>query len=629
MKFYLKYICLSVILSFLFQGCISDEIVQKQSPEDLSIRIFPRINAANSNNRVLGNSFEAYDEIGLYVVPYTTESSQSGDIETSGYAQNMPYRLSGNSWQPISGKDILWPGVKKADIYGYYPYDASQVAPGNYQFQVKKDQREHTDYSRSDFLWTKVPALSPTKNVELIFSHILSKVNINIHSTQDGLIPDPNNIKVTITGVQTKGLINIGNGTVTGDMDTALSEVICRKQNATADGFDASFTGIIIPQVTSENKKLILIEFDGLNFYYSPTESLSFQKGTTKTFNIIINNWGISVTVDAINNWDDGGELNGNITNPAPRVLDISSIDWTASNVHHIYDNNALIGQACKEYIYQNGNVDIPAIVIYPLGTDGRVDLGKGFVAQVFNRTINTNNQFEPNMNQIHGGTVSFGQDNTLLSYQPGTFPLITKVQIVSADNISVAEDNSIPVLSTRSYTLSDVDGNVYPIVKIAAQYWIRENLKVEHYLDQSPIQMFYYNNNSEAYKNIFGGLYTWSSTVDERGVAPEGWHIPTEEEWWSLRNYLYPNPATKLKMPGLWSVTGNADNVTGFSGLPGGRKTNTDTFNEIYDYGQWWSATSKSTSDAWRVYFSSGAAIGSGNLSKAYTQSIRLLRDY
>jgi uncharacterized protein (TIGR02145 family) len=109
-------------------------------------------------------------------------------------------------------------------------------------------------------------------------------------------------------------------------------------------------------------------------------------------------------------------------------------------------------------------------------------------------------------------------------------------------------------------------------------------------------------------------------------------WHLniltcrtnPVDE----LRDYLYPDPAPKLKMPGLRSIAGNANNVTGFFGLPDGHKTNTNTFNEIYDYEQWWSAASKSTAEARRVYFSNGTTIGSENPSKAYMQSVRLLRE-
>src|SRR5688572_21874913 len=93
--------------------------------------------------------------------------------------------------------------------------------------------------------------------------------------------------------------------------------------------------------------------------------------------------------------------------------------------------------------------------------------------------------------------------------------------------------------------TVTDADGNIYRTVTIGDQVWMAENLKVTHYKNGDAIAVVssdtawshllsgaycHYNNdinNTAAY----GKLYNWYAINDSRGIAPEGWHIPTEEE--------------------------------------------------------------------------------------------------
>lgn len=102
--------------------------------------------------------------------------------------------------------------------------------------------------------------------------------------------------------------------------------------------------------------------------------------------------------------------------------------------------------------------------------------------------------------------------------------------------------------------TLTDIDGNVYKTVKIGDQVWMAENLKVTHYRDGTPIPNVtendnwqelvgvgaycYYNNDSSTAK-IYGALYNLAAIQDGRTLAPEGWHIPTDDEWKEMEMVL------------------------------------------------------------------------------------------
>lgn len=624
MKNLLKIILFIFPLVFAV-SCSDDD----NEPVNGYIRFSSKID--RSETRISGD-FANGDHIGVYVVPYGDGNTTPGAIWESDYAVNIDHVNNNGSWQVASGGLLFWPGNRHIDVFAYYPYNASLTGtdPRIYDFDIRSDQQTQENYDNSDFLWASNLNLSPTSEVPLLFYHRMSKVNINIRYEVENTDEWIQTLAVSMLNINPGATVNLESGSAVSRENASLVNINPFRHTGTIPDYDVSMTAIIPPQTFVSGQRFMQITIRGINFYYVPQEPLVFTQGTSKNINVTINAQGIEISVSDINEWDDGEIINGNIGESVPRVLDISAIDWTESRVHYIYDDGVLIGQVCREYIYRNSpRVDIPAIVVYPLGTEGRMDHTKGFVAQVFNRTPTSGDQYTVNTANIHGGSVSFADNNTFTAYDEGDQSLINKVEIVSADNIH-SSNSPIATLTTQPYTLIDVDNNIYPIVKIGTQYWTMENFRSEHYINGTPLEVYYYNNDRETYRPLLGGLYTWYTTTDANGFVPAGWHMPTYDEWWSLRDYLAPDPATKLKRPYLWQSLTNADNVTGFSGLPGGRRTNTGTYNEIYQYGQFWSDQSNSTADAWRVYLTTGSAsIGNGNLNKNYTQSVRLIRDY
>ena len=141
------------------------------------------------------------------------------------------------------------------------------------------------------------------------------------------------------------------------------------------------------------------------------------------------------------------------------------------------------------------------------------------------------------------------------------------------------------------TYTLKDYDGNYYHAVKIGNQTFTVENLKVTHYRNGDPIQnitgnmdwhnattgAYCYYNNDTALGRVYGALYNWYALKDPRGLVPQGWHVPTYDEWETLDRYLEPHSlhvGGKLKETGTkhWKAPNTgATNSTGFTALPGG----------------------------------------------------------
>ena len=95
--------------------------------------------------------------------------------------------------------------------------------------------------------------------------------------------------------------------------------------------------------------------------------------------------------------------------------------------------------------------------------------------------------------------------------------------------------------------------------------------------------------------KSPFGKLYNWYAVNDPRGLAPEGFHIPSSSEWEILINYLggYKVAGRKMKKNGLKSSEINctdATNSSGFTALMSGYRDNND-IQYLGSTGYWWTS--------------------------------------
>lgn len=155
--------------------------------------------------------------------------------------------------------------------------------------------------------------------------------------------------------------------------------------------------------------------------------------------------------------------------------------------------------------------------------------------------------------------------------------------------------------------SVSDIDGNVYGVVRIGDQCWMDANLKTTKYRDGVAIPKvddgwdwwhlnsgaFCYFDNSQSNGTIYGHLYNWYA-VSSNQLCPEGWHVPTSSEWSKLEEYLGgPSIAGgKLKEEGIdhWRDPNEAaNNETGFTALPGGYRSSTGGFYAIVYNGYFW----------------------------------------
>jgi len=167
---------------------------------------------------------------------------------------------------------------------------------------------------------------------------------------------------------------------------------------------------------------------------------------------------------------------------------------------------------------------------------------------------------------------------------------------------------------------VKDINVNEYKTVKIGDQEWMASNLNVSMYRNGDTIPevkdpvvwknlttgAWCYYNNDPALSKVYGKLYNWYAVNDPRGLAPEGWQIPSNIEWFVLVTKLGGpvSAAGKMKATGFWQK-GSATNSSGLSLLPGGGRYRLAGFGYKGVVGCWWSATENVSKDVWTVRIS------------------------
>ena len=212
-------------------------------------------------------------------------------------------------------------------------------------------------------------------------------------------------------------------------------------------------------------------------------------------------------------------------------------------------------------------------------------------------------------------------------------------------------------------------DGQVYKTVVIGEQTWMAENLNFMPASDssRSDLSFFYPRTSCYARKDSnctkYGRLYRWSSAMDSigeystdgkgcgyrrycerfgriRGICPEGWHLPSEDEFTDLLKRVAPYGRSNVGVPdwrdagfplmvkGEWNEK-EATNSTGFSALPAGLRNFYGRYGHIGKQAYFWTSTE---SNGWAatslIFYPGGTLLLERAGEKRLGQSVRCIKD-
>ncbi|MDB5228685.1 MAG: hypothetical protein JWN78_2878 [Bacteroidota bacterium] len=199
-------------------------------------------------------------------------------------------------------------------------------------------------------------------------------------------------------------------------------------------------------------------------------------------------------------------------------------------------------------------------------------------------------------------------------------------------------------------YIAKDVDGNIYDTVVIGTQTWMVQNLKVMHFRNGEAIAndtgvavwtalttpaWCYYKNDST--NNIpYGKLYNWFAVNDPRGLAPEGWHVPSDSEFVTLENYLGGVAVCGGKMKERDTTHWHSPNVAatdsvGFKAVGAGDMFETCCYGFGWkgEFCMWWTTTEINVMTArFHRLTRQDGSIFKSNGGKTYGYSVRCIRN-
>ena len=184
--------------------------------------------------------------------------------------------------------------------------------------------------------------------------------------------------------------------------------------------------------------------------------------------------------------------------------------------------------------------------------------------------------------------------------------------------------------------------------VTICSQVWMQRNLDVTTYRNGDPIPevsdptqwsnlttgAWTYVNGDPSTNATYGKMYNWYAVNDPRGIAPVGWHIPTKAEFTTLANclggeYIAGGPLKTAGTTDWMSPNTGGTNSSGFSALPGGKRSILGAFNSFGTQASFWTSTQISGTNSW------GFALFHSTVSSSFTSpqksegaTIRCLKD-
>ena len=214
---------------------------------------------------------------------------------------------------------------------------------------------------------------------------------------------------------------------------------------------------------------------------------------------------------------------------------------------------------------------------------------------------------------------------------------------------------------------LKDIDQNEYKTILINNEEWMAQNLNVAHFRNGDAIEEVksngewvkagkekrpawcYYNNDPSLAS--YGKLYNWYAVIDPRGLAPEGWRVPSDEEWTQSSFYFGGDNYTKisnyvsfsdeifiknnnkvaknLKSTSGWKKNQNGTVELGFCALPSGSRSLNGKFLFIGSRTGWWSTTPFGNYDSWVRYINyKKDQLGAFYYNQASGLSVRCIKD-
>lgn len=532
-----------ICCSFLLTGLASCVNEIASDVEEGSIPITFTLKIKKMTTRVADNSFEVGDRIGLYAV------MAGEDLKGARYIDNLMLTCSGEN-RLTPERVVFYPeGDASLDFTGYYPYVEKGAAENSSLLPVAihVDQSDAAAYSASDFMTASKTQVKGTEEaIELAFSHQLTRIKIVLvpGDGQDAEEIMQESPRLVATGFYTQAQYDLESHAFS-DF-AAADDILPAGQWSVKDGKLEGCEFILLPQVL-DGSQTLQMDWNG-RIYTCPmpvVDELESNMQYELEINLTeVESQVLNGVVASISEWPDATVLEAVENKDENQALHLSVLSFEASNVYRVHQGGREVAEICKEYLLSD-EWATAAITVYPLDENGEADLTQGRVLQLLDVDEDK-----------HGRTLRWDEAGNTFSYEPGQQAPVRTVYFDEAGNVQLEKPAQPASVRVIAHTLRDLRSGLkeYPVAKVGTQYWMRENLKTTCYRDGTGMASLSQLDGTAGYFLVDGTypLYFYNGEALLAGeLSPEGWRIPSLEDWERLENYVQGNAA--LLKGGPW----------------------------------------------------------------------------
>lgn len=405
-----------------------------------------------------------------------------------------------NCWLPTA-----YPGgigiSSPTTIYAYAPHNPSATQTNNkidFELPYNQSTREE-DYKNADVVWAKGEATIANTTLDLLFTHSMSKIIINLYGGlgfESGL-PDGNNdplnsnkFKVHLNGLKMNGKMDITSGT-TSDLQPPTTENLYPRLTLNAEGKQGTgksgdpkiYELIVAPQATTPNQILITVTIDGVSYTNTFTlDTREFEAAKEHHLNLTVNESSFDIGTQTISPWipksPDLGDLFRYSYMAEINLVTILKLTLSSVTQRTQYDitppanasDGTRLGAISREYLYNSRlatrKIVAEAIVVYPMTPDKQgIDSVGGKVLQVIRKFAATDPALVTplypislTIGNIHGGDI----DNMVYKDGALTLPVIP-IYVYYYHNTVLLSASGLPTPQKATVSTTPINVPIIP----------------------------------------------------------------------------------------------------------------------------------------------------------------------
>lgn len=506
-----KILMLLAVIAAMW-SCSSEDLTRTNSTDNvtlvLSTSIPPKLSSSTRTAILGGSNKGGVDNIdwNVYQLRYILEAYDDSDNlvgrQIKYKTSDIDAKAENFSLQLIPGKTykiVCWADFIKQGGETDFHYGTSSDA-GLKNITMLNGQYTGNDDSRDAYFAQEEITINNNLTKTITLQRPFGKIRV---ISTDASSLDIDKIQVNYTTDLPAG-IDASTGKLIANSKlenvTYTSEISAAGNEGTVagKGMTILFDYILAPP-TSKNSPVQEVHNFKITVYKSSTEvsSYNFTTGipvernhlTTIRGNLFTNHLGIGITV--AEDFDGETEIDNDVLNTLG-YCDIDEIDWNKSNVWKVMNNGQQVAEIAKEAIVTSeGKYQI--IAVYPMKDAEHSDVTSGLITQVINVigssiniTTKANSSIAWSPREIAN---AYDSDNRIIKkISWGNSSNFTMIKVMTDKVEKVTDTSNLNKLTLKPYIIKDIDNNIYPVTKIGATYWLRENLRVTHYNNGTPL---------------------------------------------------------------------------------------------------------------------------------------------